>query len=132
MRARLLTVLAAVSLLGGCMEAGCENKLVQSLEAPGAARRAVLFSRTCGATTGATSQVSILRSGHVLKGKGNAFVADTDHGEAGATAWNGPWVALRWLSPTRLLVSYDSRARTFSENPRVDGVDIEYELAAPP
>jgi hypothetical protein len=87
----------------------------------------VLFHRDCGATTAFSSQVSVTRAGAVVSGGGNLFVADTDHGNARASAWGGPWVELRWLSPQRLLIRYDKAARVFKREASTAGVAVTYE-----
>ncbi|HEY0281498.1 MAG TPA: hypothetical protein VGC27_02615 [Rhizomicrobium sp.] len=57
--------------------APCENTVVKSVVSPDGRHKAVLFQRNCGATTGFSSQVSIIPASLWLPDhSGNAFVAD--------------------------------------------------------
>lgn len=125
MNKRAFVVLLA-ALAGGC-SASCGNSIVATTAAPGGGARAVLFQRDCGATTGASSQVSVLQADDAAAGAGNAFVADTDHGSARAAPWGGPWVELRWLGPQSLLVRYDAKARVLAQNDSAAAIAIRYE-----
>lgn len=116
-------------LVSGCSDA-CQNSTVSTADAPTGNPRAVLFQRDCGATTGFSSQVSVTNTGEAPSGGGNALVADTDHGAASAASWGGPWVEVRWLSPQRLLIRYDAKARVFTQNESVAGVEVSYEKVA--
>jgi hypothetical protein len=71
-----------------------------------------------------------MQSRETPSGSGNAFVADTDHGAANAAPWGGPWVQLRWLSPQKLLIRYDAKARVFKQYEGASGVNISYEKVA--
>jgi len=86
-----------------------------------------MFQRDCGATTGFSTQVSILNAGEPLSGPGNVFRADDNHGAARAGGWGGPWAEIKWLSPSHLLVRYAARSRLFKESEHVSGVKIMYQ-----
>ncbi|HEX7821575.1 MAG TPA: hypothetical protein VF463_13280 [Sphingobium sp.] len=85
-----------------------------------------MFQRDCGATTGFSTQISIVDSGDRLSGMGNAFRADDNHGAARTGNWGGPWVEMRWLSPNHLLVSYAAKSRVFEQDDAVSAVRISY------
>ena len=87
---------------------------------------AVIFERSCGATTDFSTQVSVLPSGDLPKTIGNVFVADADHGKAPRAPWGGPDVSVRWLAPNILELTYDSRARVFAQVPAIDGTTLVY------
>ncbi|QIL01387.1 hypothetical protein G7078_00310 [Sphingomonas sinipercae] len=117
-----------MGLMSGCSD-GCQNSAVSTTIAPTGKLKAVLFERSCGATTGFSSQVSLVQATDEPAGPGNVFVADTDRGAASAASWGGPWTELHWLSPHELLVRYDAKARVFANNGRVSGVAVKYEKA---
>ncbi len=136
-------MLAAIVLMLGLLLAGvrrwkvlsdlCGNEVLATTVAPDRRTRAVLFRRDCGATTGFSTQVSVLRDTVSLPNDpGNVFVADDDHGRASPQQGDGPVVKLRWLSPARLEVRYDARARVFVADTLVDGIQIRYVKTAPP
>jgi hypothetical protein len=68
--------------------------------------------------------------GSKVSGGANAFVADTDHDKARASARGGPWVELQWLSRQRLLIRYDKAARIFRRVNRVGNISVTYEAIA--
>lgn len=125
MRSVIVSIALAASI-SGCSDT-CRNTAVSTELSSDGSHRAILFERDCGATTGFSSQVSVTDAAATLSGGGNAFVADTDHGVATASAWGGPWVELRWLSPKRLLIRYDKAARVFTREDNVSGVSITYD-----
>jgi len=122
-RAIIATTLA---LLGGCSET-CSNTAVTTVNAPDGKHQVELFQRDCGATTGFSTQVSISEPGDEGAARGNAFVADDNHGAAVAAAWGGPWVNVKWTSPKALLVQFDAKSRVFKQVAEVKGVRVTYE-----
>lgn len=122
----LIAAVALSACLGACSDT-CRNTAISTKLAPTGAQKAVLFERDCGSTTGSSSQVSVTQSPAVITASGNAFVADTGHGNSKAAEWGGPWVEMRWLSPQRLLIRYDKAARVFTRADRVAGVSVSYE-----
>ena len=126
MASRLIQIIPMCTVLISCGGDLCANKPVHVVSAPGGGRAAVLFERDCGATTAFSSQVSIVAAHKGATGSGNAFIADDDHGAAPSAHWGGPPVSMRWTSPTHLIIGYDSRARVFKREARVDGVEISY------
>ena len=131
-------VLALIVMLaifeGACFNfaGACGNDLVKEIRSPTGRMKAVVFQRDCGATTGFTTQISVLPSDQKLPNEGgNLFVADTDHGNAPAGAWGGPLVEVSWTNETELLIRYDKRARV-SQNPQSLGnLRVRYETFAP-
>jgi hypothetical protein len=120
---RLPVPLVVMLLASGCGNA-CRNDVVSIAAAPGGKRQVAMFARDCGATTGHSTQVSVLAIDEAPTAAGNAFVADRG---TVATAWGGPWTEVAWLAPDRLLIRYDSQARIFLKAPRVGGVEISYQ-----
>jgi hypothetical protein len=123
---KLSPLVLVIAVTAGCSD-GCGNTVVSSKEAPDARHSAVLFQHDCGATTGFSTQISVLNAGKRLSGSGNAFTADDKHGAARAAPWGGPWAELVWLSPSRLRVRYDAKARVFHRSETVSGVQISFE-----
>lgn len=126
-----LPMLVASLALAGCGDP-CANTEIASALSPEGSRRAVLFERSCGATTGFSTQVSIVDPGERPKGPGNAFVADSDHGLAVEGAGGGVWADIRWLSDDHLLVRHAAGARIFKSEPEVSGVKVIYATGRPP
>ncbi|MDQ0462918.1 hypothetical protein QO010_000666 [Caulobacter ginsengisoli] len=128
MQAPLVLAASLLAILGGCSD-GCANDVVSRATSPDGKVSAVIFERNCGATTGYSTQISLIGPDKEPSGPGNLFRADTGHGAARSGAWGGPWAELRWLSPNHLLVRYATGARIFEQSARVGGVDVTYEAA---
>jgi hypothetical protein len=112
----------------------CGNQVVSTITAPDGQKKAVVFQRDCGATTGFSTQISILPLSHGLPNEGgNVFIADCDHGAAPAAAHGGPEVHLSWAGSNRLEVRFHPKARVFRSVPSLDDVEITYvpSLATP-
>ena len=128
--ARPLALAFLIFLLAGCSQT-CRNQIISRLDAPGGTDSAVLFQRDCGATTGFSSQISIVPIGGAPGEGGNAFRADGGHvGSVRTGAWGGPWVEMRWLTSRSLLIRYAAGARLFAREERIGDVDIRYEPVA--
>ena len=126
------TMLALLGLWG-VASGMCGNEVLADIRAPDNRNRAVVFQRHCGATTGFSTQVSILRGACRLPNEGgNVFIADTDHGQAPAGPGGGPVVEVRWIDNAELEVRHDIRARVFTTDTLVEGVKIRFVTIAPP
>ena len=130
-----LALLAAVAValaawlyvLGTALDGLCVNTVVRSEESPDGRFKAVLFERNCGATTGFSSQVSIIgREDELGNEAGNVFVAGTGDRSGSVAPRGGPMVALRWRHATRLEVRHDSTAAVFRSVRRLGAVRISY------
>ena len=131
MRIALAVVGLACCIIGslaGCRgsSGACGNLLITALKSPDGIRTAVLFERDCGATTGFSTQLSVIPTAQQPKEGGNVFIADDNHGAAPTDAKGALPVQLRWTSATQLTVIYPATARVFKREPRVDGVTISY------
>ena len=114
-----------------CFDFGdmCGNHIDNEVVSPNGKTKAVVFQRSCGATTGFSTQISVLPSNKTLpKEAGNVFYADDNDGKA---KLNKNFVLekleVKWLNDTELLIRYDNQADAseFKELPR--GVKVIYE-----
>jgi len=105
----------------------CENEVISESVNPNQEIKAVIFQRNCGATTGFSTQVSIIEFRDELKNdSGNVFVADTNHGEAPSDKNGGPKVEAEWIGNNNLKLSYHPKARTFTKVSTYNGIQITY------
>jgi hypothetical protein len=105
----------------------CGNTLVAETYSPDGGQKAVTFRRDCGATTGYSTQVSLLPATKQLPGEsGNLFIADTDRGQAPSAPGGGPVVHLQWLADDHLLLLHHPAVRVFRAELSHSGVQIEY------
>jgi hypothetical protein len=89
-----------------------------------------MFQRDCGATTGFSTQISILSPDEEPTGAGNTYRADDAHGKAADGKWGGPWAEARWLAPDRLLVRYAANSRIFEQDGSVSGISVSYQAVS--
>jgi hypothetical protein len=105
----------------------CGNEVVAEYVSPDRAKKIVVFQRDCGATTGFSTQASLVNASEKAPTEGgNLFVADTDHGAAPAAAWGGPALAVRWLDPKLVILEHHARARVFKAEKLINGVAVRY------
>jgi hypothetical protein len=107
-------------------EGGCGNDLLATVPSPNAGRQLVVFQRSCGATTGFSTQASLLPTGEPVRDGGNVFIADTDHGKAPSGPGGGPRLAARWIAEDTLELRYHPRARVFLADSVYQGITIRY------
>jgi hypothetical protein len=116
------------SLLFLACDSGCANEILETVLSPDGNWQAVIFRRDCGATTGYSTQVSIISAKAKLPNKGgNVFVADTDHGKAPEQESGGPKVKAEWLDNKNIRISHHTDARVFLAEKKQSGVLINYE-----
>lgn len=113
--------------LSGCSDA-CQDTVASSSLSPNGALAAVLFQRDCGATTGFSTQISILQPDDKPTGGGNVFIADDNHGAARVGSWDGSWAEATWLASDHLLIRYAAKSRLFKRSDSVSGVKISYQM----
>ena len=106
----------AAAVLWYAASASCANSAIAEYSAPGGRIKAVVFERDCGATTGFSSQVSLLSIGESLPNEsGNIFVANHAGG-----------VRVSWRSDTNLRIEHHANARLFKSEPQYENVSVEY------
>jgi hypothetical protein len=127
--ATVVGVLAAgIGLLVYVFASMCANEPIAEYVSPDARAKLVVFQRDCGATTGFSTQASLLKRGaRFPSGSGNLFVADTDHGAAPSGPGGGPELRVHWEGPQRLLLRHHSKARVFVADRHRDGIEVRYE-----
>ena len=104
----------------------CNNDLLATHSSPNGGRKLVIFQRDCGATTGFSTQASLLTLRDPLRGKGNVFIADTDRGKAPSGPGGGPQLAARWITEDTVELRYHPQARVFLADSGQPGVTIRY------
>lgn len=130
--AATLGVVAAL-LVGGwyaldrMADGSCSNAVIDEALSPDGALRLVAFQRDCGATTGFSTQISLLKRNAALPNdSGNVFIADTDHGDASSGPGGGPEVRMRWDGPKQVTIQHHARARVFLSERIHEGVALTY------
>ena len=95
----------------------CANEVVAEQPADGAAHRAVVFQRSCGASAPVTTNVSVVSAAEPLPDDvGNVLILKDAHE-----------VAVRWRDPTHLVVSYPREVGVALEAGAVHGIEATLE-----
>ena len=108
------------------MHFDCGTKVIEDLPSPDHRRHAVIFDRDCGATTGFSTQVSVLPRTRSVNDGGNVFIADTDHGKIPSGRGGGPAVEVTWLDSRTLQIRFRAGARIFKQDSRHDDIDVRF------
>ena len=111
---RLLAVLPACT-----GDADCENEIREVLVSPDGAKKLVIFSRDCGATTGFNVQISVLdRSRDLSDAAGNLFIS----GEGKVKAV--------WKNERKVVIGFEKGLEIFKPEQSSDGIEAEYREAS--
>ena len=106
----------------------CGNKVLAEAISPDQRHKAVVFQRDCGASTGFSTQVSVIGAQEALpNASGNVFTADDNRGSVPTSAAGGPEVQVRWASGRALVITHHAGARVFGQKDAVSGVAVAYE-----
>jgi len=105
----------------------CRNEIISEIPSPEGKLKVVVFQRDCGATTGFSTQVSILSGNQLLENEGgNLFISDTDHGAAPSGPGGGPALAVTWQNENSVRMSYHQKTRVFKQESTVGGASVSY------
>ncbi len=98
------------------MESECSNELIAEVTSPDGTKKIILFSRTCGATTGFNTQGTILNRGDALSNaSGSAFIIDSGSAK------------VSWAGDSTIIVTLEGSARALKKETSDGGVTIEYQ-----
>jgi len=120
----LFSIYGAFSKL---LDFGASNTVIDEVYSPDNNYKAIIFERDAGATTGFSTQVSIISSKSSLPNSpGNVFISDTNHGSAPSGKGGGPEVSISWVNSNEVIISYHSKARIFKEEGSIKNIQIRY------
>ena len=106
----------------------CGNTVLAETLSPDQRHKAVVFQRDCGATTGFSTQVSVIGAQDALPDEsGNVFTADDNRGAVPTSPAGGPVVQVRWSSGNAMVITHHAGARVFKQKDSVLGVAVAYE-----
>lgn len=121
-----IPVLVLALLLSGTDDF-CGNSPLLEVPSPSGDWKVVVFERNCGATTGFSTQVSVIKAGTSLPNEGgNLFVADTNHNAAPSGPGGGPAVRVTWVAPSNIRIEHHPLARLIKAQPSYSGIRIDY------
>lgn len=91
----------------------CVNSDIREVTSPNGRRKAMYYTRDCGATTSWSTNVSVVgASVNIPHGPGNVFRAEWDRNapDLPRTYSSGPPAVVRWQNGDQLIITYDRRA----------------------
>ena len=111
---KLMILVLLSALVAGCDM--CGNEVLQSIPSPSGKLKIEVFSRDCGATTGFSTQASIISADDRLPNEGgNILVLD------GTVP-----IKVQWHSDSILTMTGLGTARVFKQESSLAGVSISY------
>lgn len=131
MKGFLSAVLIILGILAGLAVGGfyfldrlfsdlCGNEIFQEKATPKGRFKAVLFQRDCGATTGFSTQVSLIPVDAPLPNEsGNVFVTNSHPQDT--------QINLQWRTPENLLIRNGVSLKTIKQEVFYQGIRIDYE-----
>ncbi len=108
------------------LEDSCDNEVILKLSSPTHSDNLFVFQRSCGATTGFSTQASVLPFNEPLpNNEGNIFIADTNHGASPSGIAGGPELRAKWQEKT-LSLQYHKKTRVFKKVQSIRDIKIIY------
>lgn len=98
----------------GCTDM-CESQLLQKIESPNGELKAVSYLYDCGATTGFSTQLSILNIDELIDSPGNVFISKGTNK-----------LLFKWESDTVLEIGSTKGLEIFKRETELDSVSITY------
>lgn len=118
---------AALALVGAAACAPCSNTIRQVVRSPNDKWTAVVFNRTCGATTPFLTHVTVNPGRSTETSVSRAvFRATAKYGVARTDTAGGPLLNVAWHGDDSLYIEFDQRARVLTQRDRYLGITVGY------
>jgi hypothetical protein len=117
---KILFLILAGFIFYGCDVSPCETDVIQKVDSPNKALQAIVFQRTCGATTGFNRQIVVIESGKPLSKSDDwksFFAMDGD-----------TKIEVIWQSETNLLVRYTTTENINRASQQAGKIRVTYEV----
>ena len=110
----------------------CGNDVLEEALSPSKEYKAVIFRRSCGATTGFSTHVSVLpQTSSIDNSSGNVLRTDTHNGAAPSSPNGGPLLHATWVSNNELQLVYHPLAHAFTTASNIGTIRITHVRQAP-
>jgi hypothetical protein len=115
--------------LKGVFGSMCGNQIITEQLSPDKKYKFIVFVRDCGATTGFSTQVSILRNDKKLRDddSGNVLTISDHYYGDWYNKYGGADVKAEWTTNKKILIRFDNRAETRTKENEVKGIEIVYD-----
>jgi hypothetical protein len=126
----IIIVLAGSTLgifLFKIMDSDCGATVLEKFPSPSGKTVAVVYNYDCGATTGFSTQVDLLKPNEEAKGLGNLFRVYEERGKSVETyIGGGPKIQLMWDSDQKITIHYPANALIRKKVEKLKGVIVDY------
>lgn len=102
----------------------CDNLLLSQQLSPTGEYTALHFTRSCGATTEISNQISVIRSGERPSATGNVLIAVFERSDGDVR--NYGIKLMKWTGDRELSINYNGESDIFIKESHIDGVAIKY------
>ena len=93
----------------------CGNTIIETKFSPNQNNKIVLFERSCGATTGFSTQVSILEKGNYLENENSTiFIMYKDS------------LNIKWVNDKEVNIEFSKNSEVFKKQNHFKGIKINY------
>ncbi|GGH53235.1 hypothetical protein GCM10007423_58490 [Dyadobacter endophyticus] len=122
----LIIIVLLIGWLFAMLAPGCEDTTCETLFSPDRSHKVILYTRNCGATTGFSTHIALAKSDEDINDGTTIFVADDGYGEANLHPVYQALIDIRarWIDNHSLELSYERKARLFTEKVKADGITI--------
>ncbi len=105
------------------------NTIIEKVYSPDQNNVIYIFDRNAGATTGYSTQVSVIKAKAKFRNSGgNIFVCDDDHGKVNVlNSIGGPSIKAIWKSNSSIIIYYPKMTRIFKHKNMSGNIIISYE-----
>jgi hypothetical protein len=104
----------------------CGNNISKEITSPDKKLKAIIFTRDCGATTGFSSQLSIIDYSEQLENKAGNTLIISDKELDPETETGGVNVNAEWNGNNELIIYFNLKAETLKKKNDIKGVKITY------
>ncbi len=106
----------------------CGNTIVKELPSPSKKIKVVIFTRDCGATTGYSTQLSIIETSDKLDNEtGNTLIMSDKLGDGLNFDNGGAKIQAIWTSENSLTIYFDQRTEFTRKEEKIGDIKITYE-----
>lgn len=122
-------ILVMWTCIRGLVGSMCGNQIVSEQISPDRKFKCVVFVRDCGATTGFSTQVSIIRRNEKLRDDdtGNVLTIDDHYYGGKINKFGGADVKVEWVTSKRVLLRFDGEAEVGTNENKIKGIEIMYD-----
>ena len=105
------------------------NQIISEVVSPDTKYKFIVFVRDCGATTGFSTQVSILKMDKQLRDdeSGNVLSISDHYNGDKYNEYGGADVKAEWTTNKQILIRFDNNAESRTKENEINGIEIIYD-----